>query len=106
MGLLPEASAERASAEHKTLKILLLNETKGRFKVDDILFTTYTLAQYLQVSARTVQREVSRGRLSFVMVGGRRRYRRNDVEYYLRRQLQRSGFRVIDGGRAQAARFG
>ncbi len=74
--------------------------------MNDNLFTTYTLAKYLQVSARTVQREVSRGRLTFVMVGGRRRYRRDDVEYYLRRQLQRSGFRVIDGGRAQVARFG
>ena len=74
--------------------------------MNDNLFTTYSLATYLQVSARTVQREVSRGRLSFVMVGGRRRYRRDDVEYYLRRQLQRSGFRVIDGGRGQVARQG
>ena len=79
---------------------------KGRFKVNDTLFTTYSLAKYLHVSPRTVQREVSRGRLTFVMVGGRRRYRRDDVEYYLRRQLQRSGFRVIDGGRSQVARFG
>lgn len=73
---------------------------------NDNLFTTYTLAQYLQVSARTVQREVSRGRLTFVMVGGRRRYRHEDVEYYLRSQLQRSRFRVIDGGRGQVARLG
>jgi excisionase family DNA binding protein len=72
----------------------------------DNLFTTYSLATYLQVSARTVQREVSRGRLTFVMVGGRRRYRQVDVEYYLRSQLQRSRFKVIDGGRAQVARFG
>lgn len=66
---------------------------------DDNLFTTYTLADYLQVSPRTVQREVARGRLSYVLVGGRRRYRQADVEAYLRNRLQRSRFRVIQGGR-------
>jgi len=66
---------------------------------DETLYTTYSLAKYLNVSARTVQREVARGRLPYVMVGGRRRYRRSDVEAYLRSQLQRSRFRVIDGGR-------
>ena len=73
---------------------------------NDHLFTTYSLADYLKVSARTVQREVARGRLAFVMVGGRRRYRQQDVEYYLRSQLQRSRFTVIDGGRARVARLG
>ena len=71
--------------------------------IDDTLFTTFSLAQYLQVSARTVQREVARGRLSFVMVGGRRRYRSVDVESYLRNRLQRSQFRVIQGGRSRFA---
>ena len=69
----------------------------------DSLFTTYGLAEYLKVSARTVQREVERGKLSFVMVGGRRRYRREDVERYLRTRLQRSRFRVIQGGRHSAS---
>jgi excisionase family DNA binding protein len=73
---------------------------------NDTLFTTYSLAKYLQVSARTVQREVSRGCLTYVMVGGRRRYRHSDVEYYLRSRLQRSRFKVIDGGRARVSRFG
>lgn len=73
--------------------------------MSNTIFTTNTLAEYLQVSARTIQREVARGRLSFVTVGGRRRYRREDVEYYLRRQMRRSGFRVIDGGRGQTARM-
>lgn len=71
---------------------------------DDSLFTTYSLAEYLQVSPRTVQREVARGRLTYVMVGGRRRYRQADVEYYLRSRLQRSRFKVIDGGRARSVR--
>lgn len=71
---------------------------------NDTLFTTYSLAEYLQVSARTVQREVARGRLTYVMVGGRRRYRKSDVEYYLRSRLQRSRFKVIDGGRAREVR--
>jgi len=68
------------------------------------LFTTGSLAEYLNVSARTVQREVERGRLPFVMVGGRRRYRREDVEGYLRSRLQRSRFRVIQGGRLSLMR--
>lgn len=67
------------------------------------LFTTYSLATYLQVSARTVQREVERGRLAYVMVGGRRRYRRADIESYLRNRTQRSQFRVIQGGRSRIA---
>ena len=71
---------------------------------DETLFTTYTLAEYLKVSARTVQREVSRGRLPYVLVGGRRRYRKSDIESYLRNQLQRSRFKVIDGVRRGALR--
>lgn len=71
---------------------------------DGALFTSYSLAEYLKVSPRTIQREVARGRLPFVMVGGRRRYRRSDVEGYLRSQLQRSRFTVIDGGKRGAIR--
>lgn len=63
------------------------------------LFTTSSLAEYLNVSARTVQREVDRGRLMFVLVGGRRRYRGEDIEHYLHSRLQRSRFRIIRGGR-------
>ncbi len=70
---------------------------------DTNLFTTFSLAEYLQVSARTVQREVARGRLPFVKVGGRRRYRKVDVESYLRARLQRSRFRLIQGGRSRQA---
>ena len=66
---------------------------------DESLYTTYSLAGYLKVSARTVQREVERGKIPFVMVGGRRRYRQVDVESYLRSRMQRSRFRVIPGGR-------
>ncbi len=66
----------------------------------DTLFTTYSLAQYLQVSTRTVQREVERGRMPFVLVSGRRRYRKADVEAYLQSRLQRSRFRLIQGGRS------
>ncbi len=70
---------------------------------DTNLFTTFSLAEYLQVSPRTVQREVARGKLPFVKVGGRRRYRKADVESYLRSRLQRSRFRVIQGGRSRQA---
>ena len=70
---------------------------------DTTLFTTFSLAEYLQVSARTVQREVARGGIPFVMVGGRRRYRKTDIESYLRTRLRRSRFRLIQGGRSRRA---
>lgn len=68
------------------------------------LFTTYSLAHHLQVSLRTVQREVERGKLSYVLVGGRRRYRQADVDVYLNQRRQRARFRVIRGGLSVAAR--
>ena len=66
------------------------------------LFTTFSLAEHLQVSPRTIQREVARGRLRFVLVGGRRRYRAADVETYLESRRQRSRFRLIRGGLSAA----
>ena len=62
------------------------------------LYTTDALAIHLQVSPRTIQREVARGHLNYVLVGGRRRYRMQDVEAYFRKRLRRSRFRLIQGG--------
>ena len=50
------------------------------------LYTTETLAEYLQVSPHTVRREREAGRLPFIRIRDLIRYRPEDVEAYL--QLQ------------------
>jgi excisionase family DNA binding protein len=50
------------------------------------LYTTETLADYLQVSPHTVRREREAGRLPFVRIRDLVRYRPEDVEAYLQYQ--------------------
>lgn len=50
------------------------------------LFTTETLAAYLQVSPHTVRREREAGRLPFIRIRDLIRYRPEDVEGYLANQ--------------------
>lgn len=50
------------------------------------LFTTETLADYLQVSSHTVRREREAGRLPFIRIRDLIRYRPEDVESYLANQ--------------------
>lgn len=50
------------------------------------LYTTETLADYLQVSPHTVRREREAGRLPFVRIRDLVRYRPEDVEAYLQHQ--------------------
>jgi len=50
------------------------------------LYTTETLAEYLQVSPHTVRREREAGRLPFVRIRDLIRYRPEDVEAYLASQ--------------------
>ena len=52
------------------------------------LFTTETLADYLQVSPHTVRREREAGRLPFIRIRDLIRYRPEDVESYLANQAQ------------------
>ena len=52
------------------------------------LYTTETLAEYLQVSPHTVRREREAGRLPFVRIRDLIRYRPEDVEAYLANQAQ------------------
>ena len=52
------------------------------------LYTTETLADYLQVSPHTVRRERESGRLPFVRIRDLVRYRPEDVETYLATQSQ------------------
>lgn len=52
------------------------------------LFTTETLADYLQVSPHTVRREREAGRLPFIRIRDLIRYRPEDVESYLSNQAQ------------------
>ena len=47
------------------------------------LFTTESLAEYLQVSPHTVRREREAGRLPFIRIRDLVRYRPEDVEAYL-----------------------
>lgn len=50
------------------------------------LFTTETLADYLQVSPHTVRREREAGRLPYIRIRDLIRYRPEDVESYLSNQ--------------------
>jgi PTS system nitrogen regulatory IIA component len=53
------------------------------------LFTPKQLAQYLQLSPRTVYRMLERNELPGVRVGGQWRFRKSEVDYWLDRRLQR-----------------
>lgn len=52
------------------------------------LYTTESLAEYLQVSPHTVRREREAGRLPYVRIRDLIRYRPDDVEKYLASQSQ------------------
>lgn len=45
--------------------------------------TKREVAQYLAVSTSTVDRLVAKRQLTFVLVGGRRRFREDDVLFYV-----------------------
>ena len=47
------------------------------------LMTKREVARYLSVSTSTVDRLVAKRQLTFVLVGGRRRFREDDVLYYV-----------------------
>jgi nitrogen PTS system EIIA component len=53
------------------------------------LFTPKQLAEYLQLSPRTVYRMLERNELPGVRVGGQWRFRKSEVDYWLDRRLQR-----------------
>ena len=52
------------------------------------LYTTESLAEYLQVSPHTVRREREAGRLPYIRIRDLIRYRPEDVEAYLTNQAQ------------------
>ena len=61
---------------------------------DDDLYDVTQAALYLgEISTRTVYREVGRGRLRMVKVGGSTRFRRTELDRYIRSQ-ERTGHRV------------
>lgn len=53
------------------------------------LFTSKQLAEYLQLSPRTVYRMLERNELPGVRVGGQWRFRKSEVDYWLDHRLQR-----------------
>jgi excisionase family DNA binding protein len=63
------------------------------------LFTTESLAEYLQVSPHTVRREREAGRLPFIRIRDLIRYRPEDVEAYLSHQSQDRGSQSAGGAR-------
>lgn len=69
------------------------------------LFTTETLADYLQVSPHTVRREREAGRLPYIRIRDLIRYRPEDVESYLSNQAHdRYGSRTHTGAKITAIR--
>ena len=52
------------------------------------LMTSHELADYLKVDLRTVYRYIKQGQIPKVKVGGRWRFRRNDIEAWLRGEAQ------------------
>ena len=48
-----------------------------------IIYTLHSLSRMLQVSTRTLRREMEEGHLSFVRIRGRLRFRQEDVSDYL-----------------------
>jgi excisionase family DNA binding protein len=47
------------------------------------VYTLHSLSRMLQVSTRTIRREMEEGRLAFVRIRGRVRIRQQDVNDYL-----------------------
>ena len=52
------------------------------------LMTSHELADYLKVDLRTVYRYIKQGQIPKVKVGGRWRFRRSDIEAWLRGEAQ------------------
>ena len=59
------------------------------------LYTTETLADFLQVSPHTVRRERESGRLPFIRIRDLIRYRPEDVDGYLANQAH-DHFQVVE----------
>ncbi len=68
------------------------------------LFTTETLADYLQVSPHTVRREREAGRLPYIRIRDLIRYRPEDVESYLSSQAQDRSYGSQSGAKIAAMR--
>jgi excisionase family DNA binding protein len=47
------------------------------------VYTLHSLSRMLQVSTRTIRREMDEGKLTFVRIRGRVRFRQTDVQTYL-----------------------
>jgi excisionase family DNA binding protein len=47
------------------------------------VYTLHSLSRMLQVSTRTIRREMEDGRISFVRIRGRVRFRQADLQAYL-----------------------
>lgn len=68
------------------------------------LFTTESLADYLQVSPHTVRREREAGRLPFIRIRDLIRYRPEDIESYLTNQAHDRYGSTVGGAKIAAYR--
>lgn len=60
---------------------------RGTQMAEDLM-TSHELADYLKVDLRTVYRYIKQGQIPKVKVGGRWRFRRSDIEAWLRGDMQ------------------
>ena len=60
---------------------------RGTQMAEDLM-TSHELADYLKVDLRTVYRYIKQGQIPKVKVGGRWRFRRSDIEAWLRGDIQ------------------
>ena len=60
---------------------------RGKQMTEDLM-TSHELADYLKVDLRTVYRYIKQGHVPKVKVGGRWRFRRSDIEAWLRGEIQ------------------
>src|SRR5919108_6220036 len=60
---------------------------RGKQMTEDLM-TSHELADYLKVDLRTVYRYIKQGHVPKVKVGGRWRFRRSDIEAWLRGEAQ------------------
>ena len=62
-----------------------IHEARQNWAPKPPLWTIDQVADYLQISVRTVEKEISAGRISTVMARGQRRFEEKHIDKYVRR---------------------
>ena len=69
------------------IAVIVCRICRGMQMTEDLM-TSHELADYLKVDLRTVYRYIKQGQIPKVKVGGRWRFRRSDIEAWLRGEAQ------------------